>query len=159
MPVLGTVFSGPPMGIGLLTAGIILAMMILPLLTSLIRDALMTVSPMQREAGYGLGVTRWELFCKVLLPSIKGPVIGASILALGRALGETMAVTFVIGGANAIHAALFMPGTTISASIANQFNEATGTIYPSSLMALGLVLFVISVVILAVARRMLRGHK
>ncbi|MCH1923572.1 phosphate ABC transporter permease subunit PstC [Shewanella sp. C32] len=156
VPVLGTIFTGPPMGVGLLTSGIILAFMILPILTSLIKEALSTVPKVLREATYGIGATQFEVIVKVLLPAIKGPIFGALILALGRALGETMAITFVIGGAQSIDASLFMPATSISASIANQFNEATGDMHISALIGLGLVLFMITFVVMGTARVMLR---
>lgn len=156
LPVIGQWFSGPPMGVGLLTSGIILSFMILPILTSLIKEALSTIPPVLREATYGIGATQFEVIVKVLLPAVKGPIFGALILALGRALGETMAITFVIGGAQSMDASLFMPATSISATIAEQFNEATGTLHISSLIALGLVLFMITFVVMGGARVMLR---
>jgi len=156
LPIIGSLFSGPPMGVGLLTSGIILAFMILPILTSLIKEALSTVPKVLREATYGIGATQFEVIIKVLLPAIKGPIFGALILALGRALGETMAITFVIGGAQSIESSLFMPATSISATIAEQFNEATGDMHISALIGLGLVLFMITFIVMGTARVMLR---
>ncbi|MDF0533621.1 phosphate ABC transporter permease subunit PstC [Shewanella yunxiaonensis] len=156
LPVIGALFSGPPMGVGLLTSGIILAFMILPILTSLIKEALSTVPKVLREATYGIGATQFEVIVKVLLPAIKGPIFGALILALGRALGETMAITFVIGGAQSIDSSLFMPATSISATIAEQFNEATGDMHISALIGLGLVLFMITFLVMGSARILLR---
>ncbi|TCN81053.1 phosphate ABC transporter permease subunit PstC [Shewanella fodinae] len=156
LPIIGHLFSGPPMGVGLLTSGIILAFMILPILTSLIKEALSTVPKVLREATYGIGATQFEVIIKVLLPAIKGPIFGALILALGRALGETMAITFVIGGAQSIESSLFMPATSISATIAEQFNEATGDMHISALIGLGLVLFMITFIVMGTARVMLR---
>ncbi|WP_115719666.1 phosphate ABC transporter permease subunit PstC [Gallaecimonas mangrovi] len=159
LPVIGNFFSGPPMGVGLLTSGIILAFMILPILTSLIKEALSTVPGVLREATYGIGATQYEVIAKVLLPAIKGPIFGALILALGRALGETMAITFVIGGAQSIEMSLFMPATSISATIAEQFNEATGDIHIASLIGLGLVLFLITFIVMGTARVLLRRNR
>ncbi|MCL1074895.1 phosphate ABC transporter permease subunit PstC [Shewanella dokdonensis] len=156
LPLIGPLFSGPPMGVGLLTSGIILAFMILPILTSLIKEALSTVPKVLREATYGIGATQFEVIIKVLLPAIKGPIFGALILALGRALGETMAITFVIGGAQSIDSSLFMPATSISATIAEQFNEATGDMHISALIGLGLVLFMITFIVMGSARVLLR---
>ncbi|GGZ04627.1 MAG: phosphate transport system permease protein [Shewanella sp.] len=156
LPIIGQLFSGPPMGVGLLTSGIILAFMILPILTSLIKEALSTVPKVLREATYGIGATQFEVIIKVLLPAIKGPIFGALILALGRALGETMAITFVIGGAQSIESSLFMPATSISATIAEQFNEATGDMHISALIGLGLVLFMITFIVMGTARVLLR---
>lgn len=156
IPVIGPLFSGPPMGVGLLTSGIILAFMILPILTSLIKEGLSTVPNVLREATYGIGATQFEVITKVLLPSIKSTIFGALILSLGRALGETMAITFVIGGAQSMESSLFMPATSISATIAEQFNEATGDIHIASLIGLGLVLFMITFVVMGTARVMLR---
>lgn len=156
IPVIGNLFSGPPIGLGLLTSGIILAIMILPILTSLIKDALATVPNVLRESSYGIGAHSYEVILKVLLPSIKSSILGAFILALGRALGETMAITFVIGGSQDINASLFMPATSISATIAKQFNEATNPLHLASLLELGLVLFVITFIVMGYARIQLR---
>jgi phosphate transport system permease protein len=154
-PVLGSLFEGPPYGIGLLTAGFILAIMVLPFITSISRDVFDAVPPVLKEATYGLGCTTWEVFKYVILPYTRVGVIGGVMLGLGRALGETMAVTFVIGNAHTISASILAPGTTISASIANEFTESVGDLYTSSLIALGLILFFITFVVLACARYML----
>jgi phosphate transport system permease protein len=154
-PVLGTLFAGPPYGIGMLTAGFILAIMVLPFITAISRDVFEAVPAVLKEATYGLGCTTWEVFKHVILPYARVGVIGGVMLGLGRALGETMAVTFVIGNAHAISASILQPGTTISASIANEFTEAVGDLYTSSLIALGLILFVITFIVLAIARYML----
>jgi phosphate transport system permease protein len=155
VPLLSALFAGPPYGIGTLTAGIILAVMVLPFITSISRDVFQTVPAVLKEAAYGLGATRWEVFRQVVMPYARAGVIGACMLALGRALGETMAVTFVIGNAHRISASLLAPGTTISATIANEFTEAVGDLYTASLIALGLLLFVITFIVLAIARYLL----
>ena len=155
VPVLSSLFAGPPYGIGVLTAGLILAIMVLPFVTSISRDVFEAVPPVLKEAAYGLGCTTWEVVRNVVLPYTRVGVIGGVMLGLGRALGETMAVTFVIGNAHKVSASLIAPGTTISATIANEFTEAVGDIYTSSLIALGLILFVITFIVLAVARYML----
>ncbi|HEX5958734.1 MAG TPA: phosphate ABC transporter permease subunit PstC [Hyphomicrobiaceae bacterium] len=155
VPILSVLFAGPPYGIGMLTAGLILAIMVLPFVTSISRDVFEAVPPVLKEAAYGIGCTTWEVFRNVVLPYTRVGVIGGVMLALGRALGETMAVTFVIGNAHRISASILAPGTTISATIANEFTEAVGDIYASSLIALGLILFVITFFVLAVARYML----
>jgi phosphate transport system permease protein len=155
VPFLSNLFSGPPYGIGTLTAGIILAVMVLPFITSVSRDVFQTVPPVLKEAAYGMGATTWEVFHRVVMPYAREGVIGAVMLALGRALGETMAVTFVIGNAHRISASLLAPGTTISATIANEFTEAVGDLYTASLIALGLLLFVITFIVLAIARYLL----
>jgi phosphate transport system permease protein len=160
LPLVGGLFAGPPYGIGILTAGLILAIMVLPFVTSITRDVFETVPAMVRESAYGLGATTWEVVWKVVLPYTRVGVVGGVMLGLGRALGETMAVTFVIGNAHRIGTSLFAPGTTISASIANEFTEAVGDLYTSSLIALGLILFVITFTVLAIAKVMLiRLHK
>ena len=155
VPVLSTLFAGPPYGIGTLTAGLILAIMVLPFITSISRDVFDAVPPVLKEAAYGVGCTTWEVFRYVVLPYTRVGVIGGVMLGLGRALGETMAVTFVIGNAHKISASILHPGTTISASIANEFTEAVGDLYTSALIALGLILFVITFFVLAIARYML----
>ncbi|HEX9329765.1 MAG TPA: ABC transporter permease subunit, partial [Reyranella sp.] len=142
-------------GIGVLTAGIILAVMVIPFITAVMRDVFELVPPMLKESSYALGSTTWEVFRNVVLPFTRVGVIGGFMLGLGRALGETMAVTFVIGNAHHVSASLFAPGTTISASIANEFTEAVGDLYTSSLVALGLILFFITFIVLAIARYML----
>lgn len=155
IPVLSTLFAGPPFGIGILTASLILAIMVLPFITSISRDVFDAVPPVLKEAAYGLGWTQWEVWRYVVLPFTRIGVIGGVMLGLGRALGETMAVTFVIGNAHKITASLLAPGTTISATIANEFTEAVGDLYTSSLIALGLILFVITFMVLAIARYLL----
>jgi len=155
IPIVSTLFAGPPYGIGMLTAGLILAIMVLPFITSISRDVFEAVPPVLKEAAYGLGWTQWEVWRYVVLPFTRVGVIGGCMLGLGRALGETMAVTFVIGNAHKISASLLAPGTTISATIANEFTEAVGDLYTSSLIALGLILFVITFIVLAIARYLL----
>ena len=155
VPVLSTLFAGPPYGIGVLTAGLILAIMVLPFVTSISRDVFGAVPPMLKEAAYGLGCNTWEVVRHVVLPYARVGVIGGVMLGLGRALGETMAVTFVIGNAHKVSASLLAPGTTISATIANEFTEAVGDLYTSALIALGLILFVMTFIVLAAARYML----
>ncbi len=155
VPVMSTLFEGPPYGIGTLTASLILAIMVLPFITSVSRDVFEAVPPVLKEAAYGVGCTTWEVVRHVVLPYARVGVIGGVMLGLGRALGETMAVTFVIGNAHRISASILAPGTTISASIANEFTEAVGDLYTSSLIALGLILFVITFIVLALARYML----
>jgi phosphate transport system permease protein len=155
VPVLNQLFAGPPYGIGLLTAGLILAIMVLPFITSITREVFDTVPPVLKEAAYGIGCTRWEVMRRVVIPYARVGIIGGVMLGLGRALGETMAVTFVIGNAHRIMPSIMAPGTTISASIANEFTEATGELYTASLVALGLILFFITFVVLAAARLML----
>jgi phosphate transport system permease protein len=154
-PGIGSLFAGPPYGIGMLTAGLILAIMVLPFVTSISRDVFEAVPPVLKEAAYGLGCTTWEVMRNVVLPYTRVGVIGGVMLGLGRALGETMAVTFVIGNAHRISASLLAPGTTISATIANEFTEAVGDLYTSALISLGLILFVITFIVLAIARYML----
>lgn len=155
VPILSTLFAGPPYGIGVLTAGLVLAIMVLPFITSVARDVFDTVPPLLKEAAYGLGATTWEVVRYVILPYTRVALIGATMLGLGRALGETMAVTFVIGNAHRISSSILAPGTTISATIANEFTEATSELYTSSLIALGLILFLITFIVLAAARLLL----
>ena len=155
VPILSVLFEGPPYGIGMLTASLVLAIMVLPFITSISRDVFDAVPPVLKEAAYGIGCTTWEVVRHVVLPYARVGVIGGVMLGLGRALGETMAVTFVIGNAHKISASLIAPGTTISATIANEFTEAVGDLYKSSLIALGLILFVITFIVLAAARYML----
>lgn len=159
VPVLNYVFGGMAIGYGIMTAGIILAMMIIPLISSVMRDVLDTVPELLKEAAYGVGATRWEVIKHVLIPYTRTGMLGGVILGLGRALGETMAVTFVVGNSHKMFTALFMPGTTISASLANEFTEATGTLYPAALMELGLILFVITFIVLAISRKLLQRNK
>jgi phosphate transport system permease protein len=155
LPGIGALFAGPPYGIGILTSGLILAIMVLPFVTAITRDVFEAVPPVLKEAAYGLGCTTWEVVRNVVLPYARVGVIGGVMLGLGRALGETMAVTFVIGNAHRISASVLAPGTTISATIANEFTEAVGDLYTSALIALGLILFVITFIVLAIARYML----
>jgi len=155
VPVLNQLFAGPPYGVGLLTAGLILSIMVLPFITSITREVFETVPPVLKEAAYGIGCTRWEVMRRVVLPYSRVGVIGAIMLGLGRALGETMAVTFVIGNAHRIVPSILAPGTTISATIANEFTEAVGELYTASMVALGLILFFITFVVLVIARLML----
>jgi len=155
IPGLNGLFAGPPYGIGLLTSAMILAIMILPFITSITKDVFDTVPSVLKESAYGIGCTTWEVTRRVVIPYTRIGIMGGVMLALGRALGETMAVTFVIGNAHRISTSLFAPATTISATIANEFTEAVGDLYTSSLVALGLILFVITFLILAIARYML----
>jgi len=155
MPLIGPFFSGPPMGIGVLTAGIILAIMVIPFIASVMRDVFEVVPALLKESAYGLGATTWEVMWNVVLPYTKIGVVGGIMLGLGRALGETMAVTFVIGNAHSLNASLLMPGNSISSALANEFNEAVGELYTSALIELGLILFFITFVVLTIARFML----
>jgi phosphate transport system permease protein len=155
LPGIGALFAGPPLGIGVLTAGFILAIMVLPFISSIMRDVFETVPAILKESAYALGSTRAEVVWSIVLPFTRIGVVGAIMLGLGRALGETMAVTFVIGNAHRISASILEPGTTISASLANEFTEAVGDLYLSSLIALGLILFVITFIVLAIAKVML----
>ena len=155
LPGIGLLFQGPPLGIGVLTAGFILAVMVLPFISSIMRDVFETVPPMLKESAYGLGATTTEVVWQVVLPYTRVGVVGGILLGLGRALGETMAVTFVIGNSHRVHASLLQPGTTISAALANEFTEAVGDLYLSSLIALGLILFAITFLVLALAKLLL----
>ncbi|MDR3419591.1 MAG: phosphate ABC transporter permease subunit PstC [Nevskia sp.] len=155
VPLFNMIFAGPPYGIGVLTAGVILSVMVLPYITSVSRDVFETVPTVLKESAYGLGCTTWEVVRNIVLPYARTGVVGGVMLGLGRALGETMAVTFVIGNAHKIASSILAPGTTISASIANEFTEAEGDLYSSALIELGLILFVITFVVLACARMML----
>ena len=155
IPGIGMLFEGPPLGIGVLTAGFILAIMVLPFISSVMRDVFETVPAVLRESTYALGATTTEVVWRVVLPFTRIGVFGGILLGLGRALGETMAVTFVIGNSHHIHASILQPGTTISAALANEFTEAVGDLYLSSLIALGLILFVITFIVLALAKLLL----
>jgi phosphate transport system permease protein len=155
IPGIGMLFAGPPLGIGVLTAGFILAVMVLPFISSIMRDVFETVPPMLKEGAYGLGATTTEVAWQIVLPYTRVGVAGGILLGLGRALGETMAVTFVIGNSHHVHASILQPGTTISAALANEFTEAVGDLYLSSLIALGLILFVITFIVLAIAKLLL----
>ena len=155
IPGIGALFQGPPLGIGMLTAGIILGIMVIPFISSVMRDVFSLVPPQLREAAFGLGATRWEVVRGVVLPYTRSAVVGGIFLGLGRALGETMAVTFVLGNAHDLSFSLLMPGNSISAAIANEFTEADSAIYRSALIALGFVLFVVTFLVLVAARLML----
>jgi phosphate transport system permease protein len=154
-PVVGQLFQGPPLGIGVFTAGLILAIMVIPYITAVMRDVFETVPAVLKESAYALGTTTWEVVWSVVLPSTRVGVAGGIMLGLGRALGETMAVTFVIGNAHDLNTSLFMPGNTISSNLANEFTEAVGPIYTSSLIALGFLLFVITFIVLALSKLLL----
>jgi phosphate transport system permease protein len=155
IPGLGILFSGALNGIGILCAGLILAMMILPFIASVMRDVFEIVPPVLKESAYGIGCTTWEVVRNVVLPYTKTGVIGGIMLGLGRALGETMAVTFVIGNAHKLTASLFAPGNSIASTLANEFGEAEVGAHYSSLFALGLALFAITFIVLAIAKIML----
>src|SRR5205823_149423 len=155
IPGIGLLFAGPPLGIGVLTAGFILAIMVLPFISSIMRDVFETVPAVLKESTYALGATTTEVVWQVVLPFTQIGVVGGILLGLGRALGETMAVTFVIGNSHHVHASILQPGTTISAALANEFTEAVGDLYLSSLIALGLILFVITFIVLAIAKLLL----
>ncbi|MDP2433560.1 MAG: phosphate ABC transporter permease subunit PstC [Pseudomonadota bacterium] len=152
VPVIGGWFAGPPIGIGILTAGIVLSLMVIPFVASVMRDVFETVPAPLKESAYGVGCTTWEVVVNVVLPYTRVGVIGGIMLGLGRALGETMAVTFVIGNANRIVGSLFAPGTSIASTLANEFGEADPGLHISSLFALGLVLFIITFIVLAISR-------
>jgi phosphate transport system permease protein len=155
VPGVGLLFSGPPMGIGMLTAGIILSIMVIPFITAVMRDVFELVPPMLKESAYGLGSTTWEVVWRVVLPFTKVGVIGGIMLGLGRALGETMAVTFVIGNAHRLSPSLFAPGNSIASALANEFTEAVGDLYTSALIELGLILFLITTIVLACSKLLL----
>lgn len=156
LPVVGSLFSGPSLGIGILAAGIILAIMIIPFIASVMRDVFELVPPMLKESCYGLGGTTWETVSKVVLPYTRVGVIGGVMLGLGRALGETMAVTFVIGNASLLgNFSLFMPGNSITSALANEFAEASPGLYTAALVELGLILFFITFVVLSLSKLLL----
>ena len=156
VPVIGKLFQGAPIGIGLLCAGIILAIMIIPFIASVMRDVFEVTPPMLKESVYGLGGTTWEVVWKVVLPYTKAGVVGGIMLGLGRALGETMAVTFVIGNTNLLdNISLFSPGNSITSALANEFAEAAPGLHTSALIELGLVLFVITFIVLAASKLLL----
>jgi phosphate transport system permease protein len=156
VPLLGPLFRGPPLGIGMLTAGIVLAIMVIPFISSVMRDVFLTVPTRLKESAYALGSTTWEVAWDIVLPYTRSAVIGGIFLGLGRALGETMAVTFVLGNSHILSASLLAPGNSIAATIANEFTEADSDIYLSSLVALGFLLFVVTFIVLAIAKLMLR---
>jgi phosphate transport system permease protein len=154
IPYLGVFFRGPPLGIGILTAGFVLAIMVIPFISSVMREVFLTVPTRLKESAYALGSTRWEVSWDIVLPYTRSAVIGGIFLGLGRALGETMAVAFVVGNTVRLSPSLLDPGTTIAALIANDFGEATDT-YRSALLLLGFVLFIVTFIVLAIARYML----
>jgi phosphate transport system permease protein len=154
-PLIGALFSGPPLGIGMLTAGIVLAIMVIPFITAVMRDVFLTVPTRLKESAYALGSTTWEVAWDIVLPYTRTAVIGGVFLGLGRALGETMAVTFVLGNSHQLSASLLMPGNSIAATLANEFTEADSDVYRSALIALGFLLFLVTFVVLAAAKYML----
>ena len=155
-PLIGPLFSGPPIGIGLLSAGIVLGIMITPFIAAVARDVFNAVPQALREAAVSLGATRWEILRRVTLPYTRSAIVGAIFLGLGRALGETMAVTFVLGNAHELSASLVLPSNSIAAAIANEFTEADTDLYRSSLIALAFLLFLVTFIVLALAKLMLR---
>src|SRR5574343_177335 len=157
LPIIGQFFTGPTMGIGILTAALILAVMIIPFISSVMRDVFEIVPAVLKESAYGLGCTRWEVVRKIVMPYTKTGVVGGVMLGLGRALGETMAVTFVIGNANKLSWSLFAAGNSIASTLANEFAESDTPLHTSSLFALALILFVITFIVLSAAKLMLAG--
>jgi len=155
VPFFGALFAGPPIGIGMITAGLILSIMVIPFITAVMRDVFEIVPPMLKESAYGLGATTWEVVWRVVLPYTKVGVIGGVMLGLGRALGETMAVTFVIGNAHRLAVSLNAPGNSIASALANEFTEAVGDLYYSALIELGLILFLITTVVLGLSKLLL----
>ena len=155
IPGIGALFEGPPLGIGMLTAGLILSIMVIPFITAVMRDVFELVPPLLKESAYGLGSTTWEVVWRVVLPYTKVGVVGGIMLGLGRALGETMAVTFVIGNAHQLAISLMAPGNSIASALANEFTEAVGDVYFSALIELGLILFLITTVVLALSKLLL----
>ena len=158
LPWVGSLFAGPPIGVGILTAGIVLSLMVIPFVASVMRDVFDTVPPILKESAYAMGSTTWEVVRYIVLPYTKVGVIGGIMLGLGRALGETMAVTFVIGNANRIVGSLFAPGNSIASTLANEFGEASPGLHISSLFALGLILFLITFIVLAISRWLIRRN-
>ena len=154
-PIIGALFKGPPQGIGVFTAGFVLAIMVIPFVASVVRDVFEVVPPVLKESAYGIGCTTWEVVRNIVLPYTRVGVIGAIMLGLGRALGETMAVTFLIGNAHQLSASILAPGNSIASALANEFTEAVGDVYTSALIQLGLILFVITFVVLALAKLLL----
>lgn len=155
VPVIGALFRGPPIGIGMLTAGIVLGIMVIPFVASVAREVFSAVPPALKESAVALGSTRWEILSRVTLPYTRSAIIGAVFLGLGRALGETMAVTFVLGNSHDLSLSLLMPSNSIAAAIANEFTEADTELYRSSLIALGFLLFVVTFIVLTIAKLML----
>ena len=154
-PLVGPLFSGPPIGIGMLTAGIVLGIMVIPFVAAVAREVFSAVPPSLKESAVALGSTRWEILSRVTLPYTRSAIVGAVFLGLGRALGETMAVTFVLGNAHELSASLLMPSNSIAAAIANEFTEADTELYRSSLIALGFLLFVVTFIVLTIAKLLL----
>lgn len=154
-PLIGALFKGPPQGIGVFTAGFVLAIMVIPFIASVMRDVFEVVPPVLKESAYGIGCTTWEVVRNIVLPYTKVGVIGGIMLGLGRALGETMAVTFLIGNAHQLNASILAPGNSIASALANEFTEAVGDLYTSALIELGLILFVITFIVLALAKLLL----
>jgi len=154
-PIVGALFSGPPIGIGMLTAGIVLGIMVIPFVASVAREVFNAVPAPLRESAVALGATRWEILSRVTLPYTRSAIIGAIFLGLGRALGETMAVTFVLGNAHDLSVSLLMPSNSIAAAIANEFTEADTDLYRSSLIALAFLLFVVTLIVLSIAKLLL----
>jgi phosphate transport system permease protein len=165
LPLVGALFKGPPQGIGVLTAGFVLAIMVIPFIAAVMRDVFEVVPAVLKESAYGIGCTTWEVVRNIVLPYTRIGVIGGIMLGLGRALGETMAVTFLIGNAHQLSASILAPGNSIASALANEFTEAVGDVYTSSLIELGLILFLITFVVLALAKLLLlqlakgEGHK
>ncbi len=157
-PIVMFFIQSIPTGSSVFAASIILAIMVIPLISSIMRDVLASIPSIMKEAAYGVGATRWEVTKKIVFPYAAPGLLGATILGFGRALGETMAVTFVIGNVHSL-SGLFMPSTTISASIANEFNEAVGTLYPAALVETGLLLFAITFIVLIISRMFLKSAK
>ncbi len=155
LPGIGPLFEGPPLGIGMLTAGLILSIMVIPFIAAVMRDVFELVPAMLKESAYGMGATTWEVVWKIVLPYARVGVIGGVMLGLGRALGETMAVTFVIGNAHQLAVSLMAPGNSIASALANEFTEAVGDLYFSALIELGLILFLITTVVLALSKLLL----
>ncbi|HEX6614285.1 MAG TPA: phosphate ABC transporter permease subunit PstC [Rhodanobacteraceae bacterium] len=155
IPGLGVLFRGPPMGIGMLTAGVVLGIMVIPFIAAIMRDVFLVTPATLKESAYAMGATTWEVARHVILPYTRAAVTGGIFLGLGRALGETMAVTFIIGNSNNLSASLLMPGSSIASVIANEFTEATTDLYKSSLLALGLILFLITFIVLVLAKLLL----
>jgi len=155
VPIIGRLFQGAPNGIGILSAGVILSVMIIPFISSVMRDVFEIVPPVLKESAYGIGCTTWEVVRNVVLPYTKVGAIGGIMLGLGRALGETMAVTFVIGNAYRISPSLFEPGNSIASALANEFNEAADPVHRASLISLGLVLFLLTFIVLGFSRMLI----
>ena len=157
LPIIGKLFVGAPMGIGLFTASLVLAIMIIPFIAATMRDVFAVVPALLKESAYGMGATTWEVMFKIILPYTKTGVVGGIILGLGRALGETMAVTFLIGNTFNINPSMFASGVSITSALANEFAEASNPLHLSALLHLGLILFMITFVVLSISRLLLRG--